>query len=73
MSIRLLAIELYRAQKKVHTLSDQLENAAIKEKERLRGELRAAEAECRQLRRMIDAQKESAEDRVVFNRFLSGK
>ena len=58
MSIRALAIELYKAQQKVHKLKDQLETAGINQKDHVRRELIKAEAECNQLRRILDAEKE---------------
>jgi len=58
MSIKALAIELYKAQKKVHRLQDSLEEASLAEKEQLRYELKGAEAELNQLRRMMDGEKE---------------
>lgn len=58
MSIRLLAIELYKAQQKVHTLQDQFEQASRGSRDKIRNELRVAEAELNQLRRMMDGEKE---------------
>jgi len=58
MVIRALAIELYRAQQKVHTLQEQLEEAPLSEKDSLRQELRTATAECDQLRRMVESKKQ---------------
>ena len=58
MSIRALAIELYRAQQRVHRLQDHLEKASINDRDRLRHELNQAKVECRQLRRMMDGEKE---------------
>ena len=58
MSIRALAIELYKAQQKVHKLQDQLETAGIYEKDHVHRELKQAETECNQLRRIIEAEKE---------------
>ncbi len=58
MVIRALAIELYRAQQKVHKLQEQLEEAPLSEKDSLRQELRTATAECDQLRRLVEAKKQ---------------
>ncbi len=58
MSIRLLAVELYKAQKEVHRLRDLLEQSAGMEAERLRRELRCAEETCNQLRRRVEARKD---------------
>ncbi len=57
MSIRLIAIELYRAQKKVEKLEKQLETAPLPEKESIREKLRMASAELQHLRKMMDGAK----------------
>ncbi len=57
MSIRLIAIELYRAQKKVEQLEKQLEDAPLPEKESLREKLRVTRAELHHLRKMLDGAK----------------
>ena len=57
MSIKALAVELYRAQQKVHQLQDKLEKAEHAEKDALRFELKQAEADCNYLRRLVDAEK----------------
>ena len=58
MAIRLLAVELYKSQQKVHALRDELEISTGLESDRLRRELADAEHECKQLRRRIDARKD---------------
>ena len=58
MSIKALAIELYKAQQKVHRLQDRLEKASLGKKEQLRSELKGAEADLNQLRRIMDGEKE---------------
>ncbi len=58
MAIRLLAVELYKSQQKVHALRDELEKSTGMESDRLRRELVVAEHECEQLRRRIDARKD---------------
>ncbi|NNK97047.1 MAG: hypothetical protein HKP41_22055 [Desulfobacterales bacterium] len=68
MSIRALASELYRAQQKVHKLQDQLEVAGINKKDQIRRELKQAEVECNQLRRIIEAEKEPSPLRDSFKR-----
>ena len=60
MSIKALAIELYKAQQKVHRLQDRLEKASLGEKDQLHRELKGAEAELNQLRRMLDGEKEAS-------------
>jgi hypothetical protein len=66
MVIRALAIELYRAQQTVHKLQDELETAPLAERDRLRRELRSAQAERDQLRRLIEARKEPPPHRRKF-------
>ena len=58
MSIKALAMELYKAQQKVHRLQDKLEKASLGEKDQLRYELKGAEADLKQLRRTMDGEKE---------------
>ena len=60
MSIKGIVVELYKAQKKVHDLQDKLESAHISEKDRIRFELKQAEVECAQLRRILEGAKESS-------------
>ena len=64
MSIKALAVELYRAQQKVHKLQDELEKAPLRDKERLRRELRTVEAELNQLRRIMEGEKETSRSRL---------
>ncbi len=66
MVIKALAVELYRAQQKVHKLQDQFKKAPLTEKERLRQELCTANAECEQLRRLIEAKKQKPLFRTSF-------
>lgn len=58
MVVRMLAVELYKAQQRVHQLRDKVEAAHGLELDRLRRELAVAEQECNQLRRRIDARKD---------------
>ncbi len=60
MSIKLLAIELYRAQQNVGHIEAQLEAAPLNALEVVREELRQAQAELRQLRKMLDDKKVSS-------------
>lgn len=57
MSIKALALELYRAQQKVDRLEKELAQASLKNRERIRQELEAAAAEKKQLRKMLDGAK----------------
>ena len=57
MSIRAIAIELYRAQQEVARLEKELEQAAPEGKPLLKDELRVAYMELRQMRRMLDGAK----------------
>lgn len=64
MSIKLLAIELYRSQQVVDRLAAQLEatssNMSLETSESLREQLRQAEAELQRLRKMLDDKKASS-------------
>ena len=66
MVIKALAIELYRAQQTVHKLEDQFADASPEEREILRRSLRTARAECEQLRRLVDAKKQTPPYRTSF-------
>jgi hypothetical protein len=63
MSIKLLAIELYRAQQNVDHLEGQLEAASLNASGVVREELRLAQAELQQLRKMLDDKKTSSSAR----------
>jgi len=60
MPIKALALELYKAQQQVHTLQDRIATAAPGDIDRLRLELRRAEAELDQLRRIMEGEKASS-------------
>ncbi len=60
MSIKLLAIELYRAQQNVDHIEAQLEVTPLNALEVVREELRQAQAELQQLRKMLDDKKVSS-------------
>ncbi len=57
MSIRAIATELYRAQKKVEELEKQLEEAPLREKDPIRKKLQQAQQALQQMRRMLDGAK----------------
>jgi hypothetical protein len=59
MSIRHLALELYRAQQKVDKLEKALAAALPTELAAVEEELRVARAELRLLRKMLDGEKET--------------
>ena len=67
MVIRALAIELYRAQQKVHKLQEQLKSAELHEKQRLKEKLRIATAERDQMRRLVEGKKQKPLFRTSFN------
>ncbi len=69
MSIRALALELYRAQKKVAELQKAIDSGKPGEAEILGQELRAAQREMSMLRKMLDGEKESGEFRKKFSGF----
>ncbi len=57
MSIKLIAVDLYRAQKAVWKLEKELEEATLKDKEAIKRKLRQAQAEWQQLRNIMDGEK----------------
>lgn len=59
MSIRLIAQELYRLQKKVDALEEELQRASWDCKEALKERLRRARAERDRMKRVLDGQKDS--------------
>ncbi len=73
MSIRALALELYRAQKNMAAIQKDLDNADSDTIETLRHDLRAAEKEMLMLRKMLDGKKESGAVRLRFSGFDSWK
>ncbi len=71
MSIKALALDLYRAHKVVDELRKTLEKASADEQELLKNELKKAENEYRILRNMLDGEKDTASSRKRFSRFSS--
>lgn len=69
MSIRALAVDLYKAQQKVDQLLKTLEIAASSEKNELKQELRFAQKELDMLRKMLEGEKESGDFRKKFSGF----
>lgn len=60
MSVKLLAIELYKAQQKVSGLESELGNPAAHNKEKIEADLRVARAELKVLRNMLEGEKANA-------------
>lgn len=71
MSIKLLAVELYRAQQKVDSIQKEIEKADYKEQESLKSELKVARKEWQMLRKMLDGQKESGSLSKKLSKFSS--
>ena len=71
MSIKALAIELYRAQQKVDMIQKKIEAGSSGEQEKLENELSTAQKEWQVLRKMLDGQKESGSFRKRFGQFGS--
>ncbi|KJR96427.1 MAG: hypothetical protein VR65_28285 [Desulfobulbaceae bacterium BRH_c16a] len=69
MSIRALALDLYKAQQNVDDLQKALSTATPEDKDELARELRAAQQELQTLRRMLDGKKESGSFRKRFSGF----
>ena len=59
MSIKALALELYRARQKVDMIQKEIELKSGKEQETLKNELKIAQKEWQLLRKMLDGRKES--------------
>ncbi len=60
MSIRAIAQEVYKSQSKVYKLEEQLKNADYEAKEKIKEELRHAQAELNILRKMLEGRKAQA-------------
>ena len=73
MSIRAIALDLYRAQQKVAQLEKDLESASPEEKETLAVDLQYAQKEFGMIRKMLDGEKESGAFRKRFAKFSSFK
>jgi len=58
MSIRLIARDLYRLQKEVEKLEDQLNNTPFEEKREMENQLRKLKAERDRMRRILEGSKE---------------
>ena len=57
MSIKALALELYKAQQKVERLEKELEEALVREQDGVKSKLREAKAELKILRNMLNGEK----------------
>ena len=73
MSIRALALDLYKAKQKVDTLQEEFDNATSDEKPVLAQELKMVQKEFQMLRRMLDGEKESGSFRQRFSGFGNTK
>lgn len=69
MSIRAIAVDLYKAQQKRDALKAKIEAAAPAELASLEIELKAAEQEYQMIKRMLDGEKESGAFRKKFGQF----
>ncbi len=69
MSIRALALELYRAQQRVDQLQKRHDAAAQVEKAELGRELKFAQKELEMLRKMMDGRKEAGQARKRYGGF----
>lgn len=67
MSLRAIAIEVYKCQSKVHKLQDQLERAAADEKSDLQDQLRQAKAELKILKNMIEGRKAQSSKKLRYS------
>lgn len=69
MSIKALAVDLYKAKQRMESLEKQLETVAQSAKVDLDQELKYARQEFETLRRMLDGEKESGSFRKKFTGF----
>lgn len=69
MSIRALAVDLYRAKQKLDTMQQQHDNATFDDKQALARELTLVRKEYQMLRRMLDGEKDSGNFRKRFDGF----
>ena len=67
MSIKALALELYRARQKVDMIQKDIELTSGKEQETLKNELKTAQKEWQLLRKMLDGRKESGSFQKRFS------
>jgi len=68
MSIKLLAVDLYRAQKKVHQLEAQLADAPLNKQDAISWKLREAQEDLRVLRNMLEGAKSPLPFRTNHNK-----
>ncbi len=73
MSIRALALELYKAKLKVDSLQKEHDSATQADKPALAQELKEVRKEFEMLRRMLDGEKESGGFRKRFSGFGNSK
>lgn len=73
MSIRALALEMYRAKLKLEDLQKKCEAGDTDADMKLRQECRAAEQEFNMLRRMLEGEKESGSHRMRFTSYTNRK
>ncbi len=71
MSIKALALELYRAKQNVDRIQREIESNSSKEQQVLKNELKIAQKEWQMLRKMLDGQKESGPFQERFAGFSS--
>ena len=72
MSIKAIALDLYRAQQKVSKIEALVEEASINEKDALREDLREAKAEWQVLRNILNGEKSTSSVRSRLSTFKRG-
>ncbi len=73
MSIRAIAMEVYKCQSKVHKLEDTLQQADYTEQAELQDQLRRARAELKILKNMIEGRKSQSTSATKPSTFWYGK
>ncbi|MGL1931779.1 MAG: hypothetical protein OCC45_08465 [Desulfotalea sp.] len=66
MSIRAIAVELYKAQQKIDKVEKEMETASLVEQDALKSELRAVKSEHAIIKRMLDGEKETGSFKKKF-------
>lgn len=71
MSIRALALEMYRAKLKLEDLQKKCDAGGVDTDPKLLQECRAAEQEFKMLRKMLEGEKESGSHRMKFTSYTN--
>ncbi|CAN2040669.1 DUF465 domain-containing protein [Candidatus Magnetomoraceae bacterium gMMP-15] len=70
MSIRLIAMDLYRLRQEVEHIEKQIEKASFEESKKLKDKLRKIKAEQNQLQRALDGNKEEPTYKLSHSKII---